>query len=84
MDRLPQERPLKPSDISDRLFDVFGSNAWNKLFRTSLVRENNLLFQEISRTNDLLFTCEALTQARLTSVIDHCFAHYRVATKTSL
>ena len=84
VDRLPPECPFKPSDISDRLFDVFGNDAWNKLFRASLVRENNLLFQEISRTNDLFFTCKALTRARLISVIDRCFAHYRVATKTSL
>ena len=73
VDRLPPESPFKPSDISDRLFDVFGNDAWNKLFRASLIREN-----------DLLFTCEALTRARLVSVIDRCFAHYRVATKTSL
>lgn len=84
VDRLPPECPFKPSDISDRLFDVFGNDAWNKLFRASLVRENNLLFQEISRANDLFFTCKALTRARLISVIDRCFAHYRVATKTSL
>ena len=84
VDRLPPECPFKPSDISDRLFDVFGNDAWNKLFRASLIRENDLLFQEISRTNDLFFTCKALTRARLISVIDRCFAHYRVATKTSL
>lgn len=84
VDRLPPECPFKPSDISDRLFGVFGNDAWNKLFRASLIRENDLLFQEISRTNDLLFTCEALTRARLVSVIDRCFAHYRVAIKTSL
>lgn len=84
VDRLPPECPFKPSDISDRLFDVFGNDAWNKLFRASPIRENDLLFQEISRTNDLFFTCKALTRARLISVIDRCFAHYRVATKTSL
>lgn len=84
VDRLPTECPFKPSDISDRLFDVFGNDAWNKLFRASLIRENDLLFQEISRTNDLFFTCKALTRARLISVIDRCFVHYRVATKTSL
>ena len=84
VDRLPPECPFKPSDISDRLFDVFGNDAWNKLFRASLIRENDLLSQEISRTNDLFFTCKALTRARLISVIDRCFAHYRVATKTSL
>ena len=84
VDRLPPECPFKPSDISDRLFDVFGNDAWNKLFRASPIRENDLLFQEISRTNDLFFTCKALTRARLISVIDRRFAHYRVATKTSL
>lgn len=84
VDKLPVQRPLAPSDISDRIFNVFGNYTWNKLFRTAVIREMNIHFQEISRTNDLLFTCEALTQARLISVVDRCFVHYRVATKTSL
>lgn len=84
VDKLPDQRPLAPSDISDCIFNVFGNYTWNKLFRTAVIREMNIHFQEISRTNDLLFTCEALTQARLISVVDRCFVHYRVTTKTSL
>lgn len=81
---LPEGRPFAPSEIADCLFNVFGNYTWNKLFRTSLVREKGIIFQEISRTNDLFFTCRALTQASLISVIDRTFVHYRVATKTSL
>lgn len=81
---LPEGRPFAPSEIADCLFNVFGNYTWNKLFRTSLVREKGVLFQEISRTNDLFFTCTALTQADLISVIDKIFVHYRIATQTSL
>lgn len=81
---LPEGRPFAPSEIADCLFNVFGNYTWNKLFRTSLVRERGVLFQEISRTNDLFFTCTALTQADLISVIDKIFVHYRIATPTSL
>lgn len=81
---LPEGRPFAPSEIADCLFNVFGNYTWNKLFRTSLVKEKGVLFQEISRTNDLFFTCTALTQADLISVIDKTFVHYRVATQTSL
>lgn len=81
---LPEGRPFAPSEIADCLFNVFGNYTWNKLFRTSLVREKGVLFQEISRTNDLFFTCTTLTQADLISVIDKIFVHYRVATQTSL
>lgn len=84
LDRLPEARPFAPSEIADRLFNVFGNYTWNKLFRASLVRAKGILFQEISRTNDLFFTCTALTQANLISVIDKTFVHYRVATQTSL
>lgn len=84
VDRLPDQRPFAPSDISGCIFNIFGNYTWNKLFRTAVIREMNIRFQEISRTNDLLFTCEALSQARLISVVDRCFVHYRVATKTSL
>lgn len=54
---LPEGRPFAPSEIADCLFNVFRNYTWNKLFRTSLVREKGILFQEISRTNDLFFTC---------------------------
>lgn len=84
VDRLPDQRPFAPSVISGCIFNIFGNYTWNKLFRTAFIREMNIRFQEISRTNDLLFTCEALSQARLISVVDRCFVHYRVATKTSL
>lgn len=84
MEGLPEERPFTPTEVSDRIFNIFGNEAWNKLFRTSRIQEKGLHFQEISRANDLYFTCTALVQSRTISVINRAFVHYRVATVTSL
>lgn len=81
---LPEGQPFAPAEVSDRIFNIFGNEAWNKLFRRSRIREKSLTFQEISRANDLYFTCAALIQSRSISVIDRAFVHYRVATVTSL
>ncbi len=79
------DRPLFSADeISDTIFNSFGNYTWNKLFRRSFVEDNDLRFQEISRTNDLLFVCAALVLARSITTIDEKYLSYRVATKTSL
>lgn len=84
LEGLPEGRSFAPTEVSDRIFSIFGNEAWNKLFRTSRIQEKGLHFQEISRANDLYFTCAALVQSRSISVIDRAFVHYRVATTTSL
>ena len=81
---LPEGRPFAPTEVNDRIFSIFGNEAWNKLFRASRIQEKGLHFQEISRANDLFFTCTALIQSHSISVIDRAFVHYRVATTTSL
>lgn len=75
---------ITPKQIADKIFDSFGNYTWNKLFRASFIQSENISFQCISRTNDLLFTCSALVKATRIVVMDRYFTHYRVATGTSL
>ena len=81
---LPSEDVFSPADLHDHLFNTFGNYTWNKLFRSALIRDNQIEFQEISRTNDLLFTCSALSLAKLITTIRRPFVHYRVSSNTSL
>ena len=75
---------FKPKEIKKSLFNSFQNWPWNKLFRRSFVIENTILFQEIPRTNDMAFVCEALALAKKISIIEQYFVYYRVNTGTSL
>ena len=66
-----------PEEIADTLFSRFQNWPWNKIFRAEFVRGNGLRFQEIMRTNDLLFTCSALACARKIAVVETPFVNYR-------
>lgn len=81
---LPEKAVFSWHDMPDFIFNAFGNYTWNKLFRSSLVLNRQIKFQEIPRTNDLLFTCVALIEAKGITIIDTPFVHYRINTKTSL
>lgn len=83
-DYLPDECPFSWRDMPNRIFNSFGNYTWNKLFRHSFVKKHSILFQEISRTNDLLFVCKALMLADRIVPINKRFVHYRVTSKSSL
>lgn len=63
----------------DNLFQGFQNWPWNKLFKASFIKGANIRFQEdITRTEDLMFTCTALVKAqRITTVRDR-LTYYRM------
>lgn len=65
-------------DMPDHIFNTFHNWPWNKMFRRSFVEEKGLKFQEIKRTNDLLFTCSALMEAERLTVVEEELVYYRV------
>lgn len=81
---LPEKPVFSWRDIPDSIFNAFGNYTWNKLFRSSLIQGKQIKFQEIPRTNDLLFTCVALVEAEGITTIEKSFTHYRVNSNTSL
>ncbi|MDY4041932.1 MAG: glycosyltransferase family 2 protein [Collinsella sp.] len=82
-ENIPAAEPFSYRDMPERIFNTFANVPWNKVFRASFVRGNGLGFQEILRTNDLLFVCKALVLARGIVTIDRPFTHYRVGTLTN-
>ncbi len=83
-DSIPTIRPFHPSEIREHIFDAFKSWAWNKMFRTSFIREKRIFFQEVSRTNDMAFVFSALIQASSISVINESLLWYRVGMDNNL
>ncbi len=75
---VPDTQPFSACDIPDTLFAFTSPAAWNKLFRAAFVTEHGLRFQEISRTNDYLFTRSALALAEAIVVVGEPLVNYRV------
>lgn len=81
---VPDTQPFTFRDLADHAFLAFGNCVWNKLFRRYFVESNHLRFQEISRANDLLFSCSSIVLAERLCTLEGSYVHYRIDTDTSL
>ena len=75
---LPQTMPFSCNDMPQYIFNAFQNWTWNKLFKRDFIIKNNIAFQPLRRTNDLLFTCAALALADRITVVDQCLVYYRI------
>ena len=53
---------------------------WNKIYRTSLINENDLTFPPLSRLEDGFFNISFFELANSCVVISDCLYHYRIGT----
>ncbi len=50
---------------------------WNKCYKTSVVKENGVRFQDIKHVEDILFNCDFLDYVNSLTVINDVLYHYR-------
>lgn len=81
---IPKKEVFSYKDMPDYILDTFQNWAWNKLISHDLVKENNLQFQEILRTNDFLFVALCMTLAERITVLEKPLVYYRVGMKNNL
>ena len=81
---IPQKDPFSYLDMPDYIFNSFQNWPWNKMFRRKFIMENNIRFQPLKRTNDLLFTCTALILAKRITLLDKNLVFYRIGTANNL
>ena len=82
-DLLPSKEIFNYKDIPNYIFN-FGQNwNWNKIFNRQFIIDNKITFQEIYRTNDLLFTCKELVLANKITTIKESLVNYRIAQNTN-
>ena len=86
MEKYPlfQEKTFSSKDLKNVIFNTFLPAAWNKLYRKSFLEENKLEFQNIKRTNDLLFTSKSLIKANKIVLVNEFLLYYRNRLKNSL
>lgn len=71
-------------DIKDNIFNSFLIAPWNKLYKKAFLDKYKFEFQNIKRTNDLLFTSETLVKANKIIIIDEILLHYRTGLNNNL
>lgn len=82
-ENLPQKEVFSPTDIGENIFQTFGYVPWNKFFKASFIRDNNIKFQPVFRSNDFYFTNLAIIKAEKITVLEKVLAYYRIGMKTN-
>lgn len=71
-------------DSPGKIFQAINTWAWNKLIRTALIRDNNLMFQEIRSSTDNVFVSLLLVCAERVFIIERPLIYYRIDNPNSL
>lgn len=79
-----QQKVLSYKDIPEDIFNSFLTVPWNKLYRKSFLDKHGFKFQNIKRTNDLLFVCQTLVAAKRIILLDKILVHYRTGITKNL
>lgn len=79
-----QRKVFSYKDIPEDIFNSFLTAPWNKLYRKSFLDEYGFKFQNIKRTNDLLFVCQTLVAAKRIILLDKVLVHYRTGITKNL
>lgn len=79
-----QKKVFSYKDIPEDIFNSFLTAPWNKLYRKSFLDEYGFKFQNIKRTNDLLFVCQTLVTAKRIILLDKVLVHYRTGITKNL
>lgn len=70
-------------DNPDEIMGAFQNWPWNKAFRATFVRDNDIAFGPFHRTEDLQFTVSALVSARAITYVDERLVNYRIGRSDS-
>lgn len=70
-------------DMPTTIFSAFSNVVWNKLFKTSLLKENNIYSPSLHRAEDLYLVDLALVVANRIAVLDSVFVYYRIGVKSN-
>ncbi|WP_203435286.1 glycosyltransferase [Salmonella enterica] len=83
-DLLPESDVFSPDDVNKDFFHLYVWWAWDKLFKREHITKQNIQFQEIRTTNDLLFTVKAIITAKKISCLDEVLVWQRQKNPDSL
>ncbi len=79
-----KKSPINPQDYPQDLFTFIDGCAWNKIFKASIVKENAILFEDLTSCNDITFTDTMLALANSISLLKQAYVHYRTNQKNNI
>ena len=83
-DKYVDKSPFAPQEFPISLFDFSSLNAWTKLFRRKLFKDNDLHFENCICCNDFTCVCTALAVAKKISVTNKPYIYYRTSQNNNL
>lgn len=81
--QLPTQAVFSAADCPDTIFTSHFSVVWTKLFRRAFIQSENLQFQPIYHTDDILFVSGAMSLAKRICILPKRLVHYRANHATS-
>lgn len=81
---MPDRNVFSGQDVPDRLFQIFQGWAWDKLFKTSFIRQQCLTFPLLPNSEDMLFVFGALALASRIATVDDILLTQRGGNRSSL
>lgn len=75
---LPEKPSFSPAELKGCLFAAIMGWPWDKLYRTSLIKDRNLRFPKLENSEDLVFVYLALVHAKKLSVVDEVLIKHRI------
>ena len=75
---LPDKPCFSAEEIKEDIFNSTNPMVWNKLFRSTFIRDHEIRFMEIYDVNDMYFTYKSLVNANRIVVVSDILLHYRI------
>ena len=85
LDLIPSKESFTVDDVSDSLVEAFMGWPWDRLYKTSLIRDSKLLFPtDLANSEDGVFVYGLLYRAKLISVVSEVLVKHRSTRKGSV
>lgn len=79
-----QEKIFSYKDMPEDIFNSFLIAPWNKLYLKEFLEKHKFQFQNVKRSNDLLFTSKTLVAAEKIILLNEVLVNYRVGLTKNL
>lgn len=81
---MPRQNTFSGRDVPEKLFQIFQGWAWDKLFKTSFIRQHGLTFPLLPNSEDMLFVFGALALASRIATVGDILLTQRGGNRSSL
>ena len=82
--KLPKTDAFAPTDAVGWLFEAFMGWPWDRIYRTSLIKDNGLRFPSLANSEDALFVYRALLLADKISLVPEVLIRHRMTRSGSV